>query len=74
MTTIFVIFPLLIDQWFAAKDRRYKSLRGQYECYPLPCSFDLTGDNVPEKLAVYQPDPNKQFELVLLLMMGTKNY
>ena len=71
-TTIFVIFPLLIDQWFAAKERRYESLRAKYECYPPPCSFDLTGDNVPEKLVVHQPDPTKRFEWVLLLKDGDK--
>lgn len=72
VSSIFVILPVLIDQWLAAKYGRYEALRQQYECYPPPCSFDITGDKIPEKLVIQQPDPNKRFEWVLLLQDGDK--
>lgn len=72
VSSIFVILPVLVDQWFAAKYRRYESLRQKYECYPPPCSFDITGDKIPEKLFIQQPDPNKRFEWFLFLQDGDK--
>lgn len=64
-------FAIAADQWFAGRDRRFESLRQQYECFSRPCLIDIDGDSVAEELAVQLTDSDKKPHDWILLKDGT---
>ena len=47
---------LVINEPFAAKDRRYNELVGTYECHGRSCTADFNGNGSPDQLEIAAND------------------